>query len=79
MIPVAVDEGIVRRDRQSVDGQLHGLHPGAEDVRCVDLLCTDGGHRPRRRLLADDVEQSLPLLLRQLLAVVKAGDTAVHR
>ena len=70
VIPVAVDEGIIRRDRQSADGQLHGLHPGAEDVRCVDLLCTDGGHRPRLGLCYNHIVERIAFFRCQLLRVI---------
>ena len=51
VVTVAVDEGKVRPRCQTIDGQLHGLHAGGEDIRLVDLPSGDGGHGPGQGLL----------------------------
>ena len=79
VVTVAVDEGEVRPWCQTIDGQLHGLHAGGEDIRLVDLPSGDGGHGPGQGLLLYPQEKGLPLLFRQLFGVIQAGKLELLR
>ena len=79
VVAVAVDEGEVRLYGQTVDGKLHRLHAGVENVDLVDLPCVDGGNTVCDRLFTNDVKKRFALLLRQLFGVVQPLDHAVRR
>ena len=76
-VTVAVDEGHVRLQGQSIDSQLHGLHPGGENVGGVDLRGADTGHRPCKCRGGNHVVQRFPLLFRQLFGIVQTLDQAL--
>ena len=78
-VPVAVEQCQIRRHGKAVYGQLHGLHPRAEDVRFVDLRCLHPCNRPRDSPFFNKGKQLLPLLLRQLFGVVQLRQAAVLR
>ena len=67
MVTVAVDEGKVRLDVQTVDGKLHRLHAGVQNVDLVDLPRVYGRDAVSDRPFADDVKQRLALFLAELL------------
>lgn len=65
--PVAVDEGVVRRDPQGLHRTAHGQEGGLEDVHPVDLLHGAPADAVGQGLFPYHVEQGLPLLLGELL------------
>ena len=79
MVAVAVDEGKVRLDVQTVDGKLHRLHAGVQNVDLVDLPRVHGRDAVSDRPFADDVKQRLALFLAELLRVVQPLDDAALR
>ena len=79
MVAVAVDERVVRRDLQRVNGELHRLHACAQNVRRIDLACVDGRDGAGDSLLKNNGKKRFALFLRQLFRVVQPLDLTVFR
>ena len=79
MVAVAVDERVVRRNLQRVDGKLHRLHARAENVRRIDLACVDRRDGAGDGLFENNGEKRFALFLRQLFGIVQSFDHAVRR
>lgn len=77
VVPVAVDQRKAGCGLQAVDGHLHGLNAGAEDIGGVNLLGLYPGHRPGHRHGSNRVVQGIPPLGRHLLGVVESLNGAL--
>ena len=77
-IAVAVDQRQLRLRPQLRDRAVHGEEGRVEDVPLLDLFHRGEGDPEAEGLRRDDVEQLLPLFLRELFGVVEPGDLQTH-
>lgn len=68
---VAIDEEMLRFDRELSDSEIHGMEGSAKDVKAVDVKVVDGGNCPCGCIVFDLRAEQVSLLGGELFRVVE--------